>query len=210
MNFSLQVVSEKEIAVSRTMENTELQPNYEFVDNLNFEEMIDMEDQVLPPEPKPKSAIEIYQNLIEMVDIKPQIKEEPEPLEEMEGNIDNLFQKEKEEFGMKKCYVVMCRNAKLKSDISLHKAQKQLHCNNCESGHKYIFDGKVQIEKELVPSQLEKKIIDLYHEFDRENSRFQISNPDSQKRLQKLRKILEKHQLGDDQKELLKVSRSVF
>ena len=104
----------------------------------------------------------------------------------------------------------MCRNAKLKSDISLHKAQKQLHCNNCESGHKYIFDGKVQIEKELVPTQLEKKIIELYNEFDREKSRFPISNPDSQKRLQKLRKILEKHQLGDDQKELLKVSRSVF
>ena len=104
----------------------------------------------------------------------------------------------------------MCRNAKLKSDISLYKAQKQLQCNNCESGHKYIFDGKIHIEKELVPSQLEKKIIDLYHEFDRENSRFQMSNPDSQKRLQKLRKILEKHQLGDDQKELLKVSRSVF
>ena len=190
------------------MENTELQSNYEFVDNLNFEEMIDMEDQVLPPEPKPKSAIEIYQNLIEMVEIKPQIKEEP--LQEMEENIDNLFQKEKEEFGMKKCYVVMCRNAKLKSDISFDKAQKQLHCNDCESGHKYVFDGKVQIEKELVPTQLEKKIIELYDEFDREKSKFPISNPDSQKRLQKLRKILEKHQLGDDQKEMLKVSCSVF
>ena len=190
------------------MENTELQSNYEFVDNLNFEEMIDMEDQVLPPEPKPKSAIEIYQNLIEMVEIKPQIKEEP--LQEMERNIGNSFQKEKEEFDMKKCYVVMCRNAKLKSDISFDKAQKQLQCNNCESGHKYIFDGKVQVEKELVPTQLEKKIIELYDEFDIEKSKFPISNPDSQKRLQKLRRIIKKHQLSADQKDLLKVSRNVF
>ena len=188
------------------MENTELQPNYEFVDNLNFEEMIDMEDQVLPPEPKPKSAIEIYQNLIEMVEIKPQIKEEP--LQEMEGNIDNLFQKEKEEFGMKKCYVVMCKNPTLKSDISFHKAQKQ--CNNCESGHKYVFDGKVQIEKKLIPSQLEKKIMELYDEFDRLKSQLPISNPDSQKRLLKLRRIIKKHQLSADQKDLLKVSRNVF
>lgn len=192
------------------MENTELQANYEFVDNLNFEEMIDndMEDQVLPPEPKPKSAIEIYQNLIEMVEIKPQIKEEP--LQEIERNIDPLFQKESKTFDMKKCYVVMCRNPKLKSDISFHKAQKRLQCNDCESGHKYVFDGKVQIEKELVPTQMEKKIIELYDEFDREKSKFPISNPDSQKRLQKLRKILERHQLGDDQKKLFKVNRSVF
>ena len=121
-----------------------------------------------------------------------------------------MFQEEKEEFDMKKCYVVMCRNPKMKSDINFHKAQKQLQCNDCESGHEYVFDGKVQIEKELVPTQLEKKIIELYNEFDREKSKFPISNPDSQKRLQKLRKILEKHQLGDDQKEVLKVSCSVF
>ena len=146
------------------MENTELQSTFELIDNIEFEEKVDIEDLVLPSEPTDILKAETKE-----------IKEEP--LEQSNNNTMPIHAIKSDISNMETIDIKEEPLEQISNNMSIHEIKR------------IKFDPGNRDKKKVFQSDMENEIIKLFDEFDMKN----LPGYD-QVRLRKLRQLVEKYQ----------------